>query len=52
MLIRDTDRGKELMVQTENLRELIMAYRQGLIKESEWGGKKILNYVDYFHKSY
>ncbi|MBR4273877.1 MAG: fructose-1,6-bisphosphatase [Bacteroidales bacterium] len=33
MLVRDTDRGKELMVQIENLRKLIMAYRQGLIKE-------------------
>ncbi|MBR3712064.1 MAG: fructose-1,6-bisphosphatase, partial [Bacteroidales bacterium] len=29
MLVRDTDRGKELMVQIENLRKLIMAYRQG-----------------------
>ncbi len=33
MLVRDTDRGKELMVQIDNLRKLIMAYRQGLIKE-------------------
>lgn len=33
MLVRDTDRGRELMGQIENLRKLIMAYRQGLIKE-------------------
>ncbi|MCQ2251215.1 MAG: fructose-1,6-bisphosphatase [Bacteroidales bacterium] len=33
MLVRDTDRGRELMSQIENLRKLIMAYRQGVIKE-------------------
>jgi len=33
MLVRDTDRGRELMVQINNLRKLIMAYRQGVIKE-------------------
>ncbi|MCQ2252640.1 MAG: fructose-1,6-bisphosphatase, partial [Bacteroidales bacterium] len=33
MLVRDTDRGKELMGQIDNLRKLIMAYRQGVIKE-------------------
>ena len=33
MLVRDTDRGKELQIQIDNLRKLLMAYRQGLIKE-------------------
>ncbi len=33
MLVRDTDRGKELQIQIDNLRRLLMAYRQGLIKE-------------------
>ena len=33
MLDHDTDSVKELMAQIENLRKLIMAYRQGLIKE-------------------
>lgn len=33
MLVRDCDRGKELKVQIDNLRKLLMAYRQGVIKE-------------------
>lgn len=33
MLVRDTDRGKDLQLQIENLRKLLMAYRQGVIKE-------------------
>lgn len=33
MLVRDTDRGKELQVQIDNLKKLLMAYRQGVIKE-------------------
>lgn len=31
--VRDTDRGKELMGQIQELRELLYAYRHGLIKE-------------------
>lgn len=31
--VRDTDRGKELLGQIEELRELLYAYRRGLIKE-------------------
>ncbi|MDE5886665.1 MAG: fructose-1,6-bisphosphatase, partial [Muribaculaceae bacterium] len=31
--VRDTDRGKELAVQIDELRELLYAYRRGLIKE-------------------
>ncbi len=33
MLVRDTDRGKELQIQIDNLKKLLMAYRQGVIKE-------------------
>ncbi|MDO4460939.1 MAG: fructose-1,6-bisphosphatase [Bacteroidia bacterium] len=33
MLVRDTDRGKELTEQITNLQRLLMAYRNGLIKE-------------------
>lgn len=33
MLVRDTDRGKELMMQIENLQKLLKAYRHGIIKE-------------------
>ncbi len=32
--IRDTDRGKEIMARIEDLKELLNAYREGLIKES------------------
>ena len=31
--VRDTDRGKELTGQIQELRELLYAYRHGLIKE-------------------
>lgn len=34
MLVRDTDRGKELLMQIENLQKLLKAYRHGIIKES------------------
>ena len=34
MLVRDTDRGRELQGQVENLEKLLQAYRNGLIKES------------------
>ena len=33
MRVRDTDRGRELLGQIEELRELLYAYRRGLIKE-------------------
>lgn len=34
MLVRDTDRGRELLAQVDNLEKLLQAYRCGLIKES------------------
>lgn len=33
MLVRDTDRGKELVEQIDNLQKLLLAYRKGIIKE-------------------
>ena len=33
MLVRDTDRGQELIEQVNNLQKLLLAYRSGLIKE-------------------
>ncbi|MCF0190651.1 MAG: fructose-1,6-bisphosphatase [Marinilabiliaceae bacterium] len=33
MLVRDTDRGKELAEQVANLQKLLFAYRNGIIKE-------------------
>lgn len=33
MLVADTDRGKELQMQIDDLRELLYAYRHGFIKE-------------------
>jgi len=33
MLVRDTDRGKELAEQIVNLQKLLLAYRHGIIKE-------------------
>lgn len=33
LLVRDTDRGKELIEQVYNLQKLLMAYRNGIIKE-------------------
>jgi fructose-1,6-bisphosphatase-3 len=35
MLVRDTDRGRELSLQIENLHHLLFAYRNGLIKEHQ-----------------
>ncbi len=34
MLVRDTDRGQELIQQVHNLNKLLIAYRNGIIKES------------------
>ena len=34
MLIRDTDQGKELLQQVNELKELVEAYRKGIIKET------------------
>ena len=33
MFVRDTDKGRELMVQIEDLKKLLQAYRAGIIKE-------------------
>ena len=33
LLVADTDRGRELQAQIEDLRELLYAYRHGFIKE-------------------
>lgn len=33
MLVRDTDRGRELQAQVDNLERLVLAYRNGLITE-------------------
>jgi len=33
MLVRDTDRGRELQQQIDNLEKLLLAYRHGIIKE-------------------
>lgn len=35
MLVRDTDRGRELLQQVDNLSRLVEAYRRGIIKEKE-----------------
>ena len=35
MLVRDTDRGQELIQQVHNLQKLLVAYRNGVIKERE-----------------
>ena len=35
MLVRDTDRGRELRQQVDNLSRLVDAYRNGIIKEKE-----------------
>lgn len=34
MMVKDTDKGKELMMQIEELKELLYAYRHGFIKET------------------
>ena len=33
MMVKDTDKGKELMVQIRDLKKLLQAYRLGIIKE-------------------
>lgn len=33
MMVKDTDKGKELAVQIEDLKKLLLGYRTGLIKE-------------------
>ena len=33
MMVKDTDKGKELAVQIEDLKKLLVGYRTGLIKE-------------------
>jgi len=33
--VRETDRGKELQLQIDNLQKLLSAYRHGIIKEKE-----------------
>ncbi|MBE6287487.1 MAG: fructose-1,6-bisphosphatase [Mediterranea massiliensis] len=35
MMVKDTDKGRELVKHIENLRKLLAAYRKGLIKEKE-----------------
>lgn len=35
MLVADTDRGKELQSQIDDLRQLLFAYRHGILKESK-----------------
>ncbi len=36
MMVKDTDMGSELMQQIEDLKKLLVAYRDGLIKERAW----------------
>ena len=36
MLVKDTDMGAELQSQIDDLKELLIAYREGLIKERSW----------------
>ena len=33
MMVKDTDKGRELVTQINDLKKLLMAYRTGLIKE-------------------
>ena len=33
VLVKDTDRGRELMTQIEDLKKLLVAYHNGMIKE-------------------
>jgi len=33
IMVADTDKGRELMEQISDLKELVAAYREGLIKE-------------------
>jgi fructose-1,6-bisphosphatase-3 len=32
-MVKDTDKGRELVTQIEDLKKLLMAYRIGMIKE-------------------
>ena len=36
MLVKDTDMGAELQSQIDDLKELLVAYREGIIKERSW----------------
>ena len=36
-MVKDTDKGRELQSQIRDLEKLLYAYRNGLIKEKEWG---------------
>lgn len=36
MMVKDTDMGQELMQQIDDLKNLLVAYRDGLIKERAW----------------
>ena len=36
MLVKDTDMGAELQSQIDYLKELLVAYREGIIKERAW----------------
>ena len=36
MLVKDTDKGRELRRQISELKQLLRAYRHGDIKEREW----------------
>ena len=36
MMVKDTDKGRELMIQIEDLKKLLAAYRMGLIKEKSF----------------
>ena len=35
MMVKDTDKGKQLVTQIQDLKKLLVAYRTGLIKEKE-----------------
>lgn len=36
MMVKDTDKGAELQAQIDDLKELLLAYRNGDIKERDW----------------
>lgn len=36
VMVKDTDKGKELMIQVEDLKKLLVAYRTGMIKEKAY----------------
>lgn len=35
MMVKDTDKGKQLVTQIQDLKKLLVAYRTGFIKEKE-----------------